>query len=123
MSGSELYDDQGTEIARSALTKHPGEMSWAVTRAFEGAFQKDGPMIRESYRVTISREEPWWVAAVDGVGATEAKKLAELSHEPGRRQARSNSPSSTPAVNAVHSSGVKISAGPSGFLLSRRAMT
>jgi hypothetical protein len=35
-------------------------------------------MTRDSYRVTISREEPWWVAAVDGVGATEAKKVAEL---------------------------------------------
>jgi hypothetical protein len=38
----------------------------------------DGPMNRETYRVTISREEPWWVAAVDGIGATEAKKIAEI---------------------------------------------
>jgi hypothetical protein len=35
-------------------------------------------MNRETYRVTISREEPWWVAAVDGIGATEAKKIAEI---------------------------------------------
>jgi hypothetical protein len=34
-----LYDGQGTEVARSALTKHPGEMSWTVTRTFEEAFQ------------------------------------------------------------------------------------
>jgi hypothetical protein len=32
----------------------------------------------DTYRVTISREEPWWVAVIDGVGATEAKKIAEL---------------------------------------------
>jgi hypothetical protein len=35
-----LYDGQGAEIARGALTKHPGEMSWAVTRSFEEAFQE-----------------------------------------------------------------------------------
>jgi hypothetical protein len=35
-------------------------------------------MNHDTYRVTISREEPWWVAVVDGVGATEAKKIAEL---------------------------------------------
>ena len=35
-------------------------------------------MSRNSYRVTIGREDPWWVATVDGVGATEAKKIAEL---------------------------------------------
>ena len=35
-------------------------------------------MNRDMYRVTISREEPWWVAVVDGVGATEAKRIAEL---------------------------------------------
>jgi hypothetical protein len=35
-------------------------------------------MKRDTYRVTISREEPWWVAVVDDVGATEAKKIAEL---------------------------------------------
>ena len=29
----------------------------------------DGPMTRDSYRVTISREDPWWVAVVEGVGA------------------------------------------------------
>ena len=34
-----IHDSQGTEIARGALTKHPGEMSWAVTRSFENAFQ------------------------------------------------------------------------------------
>lgn len=38
----------------------------------------DGPMNHGTYSVTISREEPWWVAVVDGVGATEAKKIAEL---------------------------------------------
>jgi hypothetical protein len=35
-----LYDSQGFEAARSTLTKHPGEMSWTVTRAFETAFQQ-----------------------------------------------------------------------------------
>ena len=35
-------------------------------------------MTRDTYRVTVSREDPWWVATVDGVGATEAKKVAEL---------------------------------------------
>jgi hypothetical protein len=35
-------------------------------------------MNRDTYRVTISREEPWWVAVVDDVGATEAKKIAEI---------------------------------------------
>ena len=38
-------------------------------------------------------------------------------------QARSNSPSCTPAVNARHSSGVNSSTGPSGLRLSRMAMT
>jgi hypothetical protein len=38
----------------------------------------DGSMTRDTYQVTISREDPWWVAVVDGVGATEAKKVAEL---------------------------------------------
>src|SRR5262252_8081421 len=38
-------------------------------------------------------------------------------------QARSNSPSWTPRVNASHSAGVKISTGPSGRLLSRMAIT
>ncbi|HEY4850635.1 MAG TPA: hypothetical protein VII22_07550 [Streptosporangiaceae bacterium] len=33
---------------------------------------------RDTYQVTISREDPWWVALVEGVGATEAKKVAEL---------------------------------------------
>jgi hypothetical protein len=37
-----------------------------------------GPMKRDTYRATISHEEPWWVAAVDGIGATEAKTIAEL---------------------------------------------
>jgi hypothetical protein len=35
-----LCDSQGTEVARGALTRHPGEMSWAVTRAFEDAFHE-----------------------------------------------------------------------------------
>ena len=35
-------------------------------------------MTRDSYRVTISREDPWWVAAVKSVGSTPAKKVAEL---------------------------------------------
>jgi len=35
-----LYNRQGAEVVRGALTKHPGEMSWAVTRTFEEAFQK-----------------------------------------------------------------------------------
>ncbi|HUZ38374.1 MAG TPA: hypothetical protein VMV17_18780 [Streptosporangiaceae bacterium] len=35
-------------------------------------------MTRDTYRATISREDPWWVATVEGVGATEAKKIAEL---------------------------------------------
>jgi hypothetical protein len=38
----------------------------------------DGPTTRDTYQVTISREDPWWVAAVDGVGATEAKRAADL---------------------------------------------
>lgn len=35
-------------------------------------------MTRDTYQVTISREDPWWVAVVDDVGATEATKVAEL---------------------------------------------
>ena len=35
-------------------------------------------MSRETYRATISREDPWWVAVVDGVGATESKTIADL---------------------------------------------
>lgn len=35
-------------------------------------------MSRETYRATVSREDPWWVAEVEGVGATESKKIAEL---------------------------------------------
>lgn len=35
-------------------------------------------MTQDTYRVTIGREDPWWVATVDGVGATEAKRIAEL---------------------------------------------
>jgi hypothetical protein len=38
----------------------------------------DGPMTRDTYQVTISREDPWWVAVVDGVGATEAKRVTDL---------------------------------------------
>jgi hypothetical protein len=38
----------------------------------------DRLMRRDTYRVTVSREEPWWVAVVDGVGATEAKKFSDL---------------------------------------------
>lgn len=35
-----VHDGRGTEIARRALAKHPGEMSWTVTRTFEEAFQQ-----------------------------------------------------------------------------------
>jgi hypothetical protein len=35
-------------------------------------------MNQDSYLVTISRDQPWWVAAVDGVGTTRAKKVSEL---------------------------------------------
>lgn len=35
-----LMDDTGNEIARGGLTKHPGDMSWTVTRSFEEAFEK-----------------------------------------------------------------------------------
>ena len=35
-----LHDADGDEVARGAVTKHPGEMSWAVTRAFEEAFER-----------------------------------------------------------------------------------
>lgn len=38
----------------------------------------DGTVSRNGYHVTISREDPWWVAEVEGVGATEAKKIADL---------------------------------------------
>jgi hypothetical protein len=31
-----------------------------------------------TYRATISREDPWWVATVEGVGATESKTIADL---------------------------------------------
>ena len=36
-----------------------------------------------SYTVTVSREEPWWVAVVDGLpgGATEARRLSQLETE------------------------------------------
>jgi len=30
------------------------------------------------YRATISREDPWWVAIVEGIGATESKTVADL---------------------------------------------
>jgi hypothetical protein len=32
----------------------------------------------DTYRVTVSREEPRWVAAIDGVGTAEATNIAEL---------------------------------------------
>ena len=35
-------------------------------------------MSNDTYHVTISREEPRWAAVVDGVGAAEAKNIAEL---------------------------------------------
>ncbi|MGO9220574.1 MAG: hypothetical protein ACLP5E_22860 [Streptosporangiaceae bacterium] len=35
-------------------------------------------MTRATYRATISREDPWWVAVVDGVGATESRTIADL---------------------------------------------
>lgn len=31
-----------------------------------------------TYRAAISREDPWWVATVEGVGATESKTIAGL---------------------------------------------
>lgn len=34
-----LYDEEGNELARCGVTKHPGDMSWKVTRAFEEAFE------------------------------------------------------------------------------------
>jgi len=36
-----------------------------------------------SYAVTVSREEPWWVAVVSGLsgGATEARRLDQLEVE------------------------------------------
>jgi hypothetical protein len=41
----------------------------------------DGSMT--SYTVTVSREEPWWVAVVGGLpgGATEARRLNQLETE------------------------------------------
>jgi hypothetical protein len=41
----------------------------------------DGPMTR--YTVTVSREEPWWVAVVGGLagGATEVRRLNQLETE------------------------------------------
>jgi hypothetical protein len=35
-------------------------------------------MARDTYRATVTREDPWWVAVVQGVGATESKRIAEL---------------------------------------------
>ena len=36
-----------------------------------------------SYTVTVSREEPWWVAVVSGLpgGATESRRLSQLETE------------------------------------------
>jgi len=34
-----LCDEEGNELARGGVTKHPGDMSWKVTRAFEEAFE------------------------------------------------------------------------------------
>lgn len=36
-----------------------------------------------SYTVTVSREEPWWIAVVGGLpgGATEARRLSQLETE------------------------------------------
>jgi len=30
-----LFDEEGHELARCGVTKHSGDMSWKVTRAFE----------------------------------------------------------------------------------------
>lgn len=35
-------------------------------------------MNRDVYRATVRREDPWWVAIVDGVGATETRTIATL---------------------------------------------
>jgi hypothetical protein len=35
-------------------------------------------MNHDTYQVTVSREEPRWVAAIDGVGTAEATNIAEL---------------------------------------------
>jgi hypothetical protein len=34
-----VYDADGTELARSTVTAHPGDMSWTVTRGFEADFE------------------------------------------------------------------------------------
>jgi hypothetical protein len=34
-----LHDEEGNELARGGVTKHSGDMSWKVTRAFEEAFE------------------------------------------------------------------------------------
>jgi hypothetical protein len=34
-----VYDAEGTELARSSVTTHPGDMSWTVTRGFESDFE------------------------------------------------------------------------------------
>jgi len=34
-----LFDEEGHELARCGVTKHSGDMSWKVTRAFEEAFE------------------------------------------------------------------------------------
>ncbi|HUZ38373.1 MAG TPA: hypothetical protein VMV17_18775 [Streptosporangiaceae bacterium] len=36
-----LYDGEGRELARGALTRHTGEMSWIVTRSVEEAFEAE----------------------------------------------------------------------------------
>lgn len=36
-------------------------------------------MNQDSYLVTISHDQPWWLAVVDGVGTTKAKKVSELA--------------------------------------------
>jgi hypothetical protein len=35
-------------------------------------------MSRDTYHVTVRREDPWWVAMVDGVGATETRTVTTL---------------------------------------------
>lgn len=35
-------------------------------------------MTDNTFHVTVRREDPWWVAVIDGVGATEARRIAEL---------------------------------------------
>jgi len=35
-----VFDASGNELARGSVTRHPGEMSWKVTRNFEADFEK-----------------------------------------------------------------------------------